>query len=74
MNFKNTISSRYLLETAVKGRGMVRPGMREDRGGLERVRSVCRRSPKGGLWHGRVGRGSRRKGRRKVGKEKEVDF
>lgn len=39
-------------------------GMRRDLGGFKGIRSMCRRIPGGGWWHGRVGRGCR-KGRRR---------
>lgn len=63
MDSNNSISSSYLSERTNEVRRLVRPG-RRDQGEFEEIRTMCRREPGGRLWHGRVGRDGRKKGKR----------
>lgn len=71
MDSNNSISSSYLSERANEARGLVRPG-RRGQGEFGEIRTICRREPRGRLWHGRVGRDRRRKERRGRGVRRKL--
>lgn len=64
-NYSISIGSCYPSERADEGMGLARLGIRRDGEDSGELGQSVEGGPEGGLWHGRVGRGGRSKGRRK---------